>query len=255
MRLDQMRAIGLAALGLAAVVALSACASGAASSPSASGSGSGGTEPATATDLVGVWVTGESYHSPKQPRLDVAADGTWTGSDGCNGTEGTWSVAADGSLSVTAGLSTLIGCDGADLPGMFSKAALAYLDGESLVLADADGAPVVTLVAEPADGASATPSTAGVLGTWSADAPQGTEVFLTFTDGKVTGKDGCNNLMGSWSASDGTTIVLSGLASTMMYCEGVDTWLAKAVGLTIEGDTAVVVDDSGAQIGTLHHQG
>ncbi|MFB2597941.1 META domain-containing protein [Herbiconiux sp. P17] len=249
MKLDAVKTRGLAAIGLAAVLALSACASGA-STPSSTG-GATEADPATEADLVGAWVTGESYGGPDVPFLDFADDGTWTGSDGCNGAQGEWAVAADGSLTVSAGPSTLIACDGVSLPGMLANAALAYVDGGSLVLADAEGAPVVTLVTAPA---GTVPDAAGsVIGTWSADAPQG--AFLTFTDGKVTGKDGCNNLMGSWSAATGGSIVLSGLASTMMYCEGVDTWLSKAVGLTLDGPTAVVLDDTGNQIGTLTKQG
>jgi heat shock protein HslJ len=247
MKLDAVKTLGLAAIGLVAAVALGACASG--SSGPTSTSGAAEPVPATATDLVGAWVTGESYDSPNVPFLDFADDGTWTGSDGCNGVLGDWAVAADGSLTVSAGLSTLIACDGAALPSMLTDAARALVDGPSLLLTDTDGAIVVTLVKAPE---GAVPEAAGsVIGTWSADAPQGAEVFLTFTDGKVTGKDGCNNLMGSWSAGTGDSVVLSGLSSTMMYCEGVDTWLSKAVGLTLDGETAVVVDDTGTQIGTL----
>ncbi|MCS5719226.1 META domain-containing protein [Herbiconiux sp. CPCC 205763] len=254
MKLHAVTTLGLAALGLAAVMSLGACASGAsspASSP-ASTNGAGEADPATEADLVGAWVTSESYGSPNTPFLDFADDGTWTGSDGCNGVQGEWAVAADGSLTVSAGPSTLIACDGAALPAMLSSAAVAFIDGDSLVLADAEEEALVTLVRAP-DGM--VPGAGGVIGTWTADAPDGVDVFLTFTDGKVTGKDGCNNLMGSWSAGEGSSVVLSGLASTMMYCEGVDTWLSKAVGLTLDGRTAVVLDDTGTMIGTLTKQG
>ncbi|SDZ08637.1 META domain-containing protein [Herbiconiux ginsengi] len=251
MKLGAATNLGLGAIGLAVVLALSACASG--SSTPSSTAGAAEADPATATDLVGAWVTEESYDSPDVPFLDFADDGTWTGSDGCNGVEGEWAVAADGSLTVSAGMSTLIACDGAALPKMLTGAVLALIDGDSLLLTDSDGAAVVTLVPAPE---GTVPDAAGsVIGTWSSDAQQGAEVFLTFTDGKVTGKDGCNNLMGSWSAGAGGSIVLSGLASTMMYCEGVDTWLSKAVGLTLDGRTAVVVDDTGTSIGTLTRQG
>jgi heat shock protein HslJ len=251
MKRDAVTTWGLAVIGLAAALVLSACAAGT-STPSAS-NGSGEADPATAADLVGVWVTGESYDSPDVPFLDFADDGTWTGSDGCNGAQGEWAVAADGSLSVSAGPSTLIACDGAALPSMLTTASLALIDDGSLALTDEDGSVVVTLIRAPEG--TVPEAAGGVIGTWSADAPQGSEVFLTFTDGKVTGKDGCNNLMGSWSAGDGSTVVLAGLASTMMYCEGVDTWLSKAVELRLDGDTAIVLDDGGAQIGTLTRRG
>jgi len=88
------------------------------------------------------------------------------------------------------------------------------------------------------------------VGTWtSADDP---EVFLGLGDDfRVAGKDGCNRLIGSWSSSDDSTVQLGSIASTMMYCDGVDTWLSQASVLRIDGSTAVVLDPDGAEIGTL----
>jgi heat shock protein HslJ len=137
------RSLTVAAVGLAAV-ALAACAS-------SSGAGPDGSTPATHEDLVGAWVTGETYSAPDQPYLAFADDGTWKGSDGCNRTSGDWSVADDGSLTTTAGFSTLIGCQGAPLPKLLGESALAYLDSGTLVLADADGATLLELVPAPAD--------------------------------------------------------------------------------------------------------
>jgi heat shock protein HslJ len=244
------KSLGLAALGLAAAIALSACASGAGQSGS-----SGEADPATAADLVGAWVTGQQYDAPDVPFLQFADDGTWTGSDGCNGAQGDWSIAADGTLTATAGMQTLIACDGAALPTMLTEATLALIDGDSLVLTDSEGAAVVSLVAAPegtVPGSAVPDAAADVVGTWTAEAPDGVEVFLTFAaDQKVSGKDGCNSLMGSWTTGSDGTVDVSSLASTMMYCEGVDTWLSKAATVSIDGDTATVSDATGAEIGTL----
>ncbi|MGA4670004.1 META domain-containing protein [Propionibacteriaceae bacterium Y1923] len=50
------------------------------------------------------------------------------------------------------------------------------------------------------------------------------------TDGRVTGSDGCNRLMGRWAfdEDDIDIVTLSQMASTMMFCEGVDDWLKRA---------------------------
>lgn len=89
-----------------------------------------------------------------------------------------------------------------------------------------------------------------VVGSWG-DAAQRDEPSLEFSnDGKVTGTDGCNRLMGSFSEHDGT-VQFKQLASTMMYCEGVDTWLSNAATAKLSGDTLTISDDSGANIGQL----
>jgi heat shock protein HslJ len=129
-------------IGLVAT-ALTACAS--------SGAAGGPGAPATESDLVGSWVTGETYATaPNEPYLTFSDDGSWKGSDGCNGGAGSWSVGADGAITATAsGFSTLIGCEGAPLPKYLTSSRAAYLDGDSLVLADDAGETLVTLVPAP----------------------------------------------------------------------------------------------------------
>jgi hypothetical protein len=75
--------------------------------------------------------------------------------------------------------------------------------------------------------------------------------FLAFTeDGKVSGSDGCNALSGEWEL-EGTTIDFSDMASTLMACEGVDTWLSALDAATISGETMTILDDADTEIGTL----
>lgn len=86
-------------------------------------------------------------------------------------------------------------------------------------------------------------------GTWGEDGeglPQ-----LTFeADGVLTGTDGCNRLSGTWEI-DGETVEFGPLISTLMACEGVDTWLAQGASATIDGDVLTVLDEEGNEIGTL----
>ncbi|MWV50165.1 META domain-containing protein [Rathayibacter sp. VKM Ac-2803] len=102
-------------------------------------------------DLVGRWVTGVSYDSPEVPFLLIADDGTWTGSDGCNGAQGEWSIDGEGALSVEAGMSTQIACDGVALPTIFSSSAMASIDGGRLRLFDDAGATTVKLARSTTD--------------------------------------------------------------------------------------------------------
>ena len=103
--------------------------------------------PATLTvgSIVGRW-TPEGVDTSTGANVEFAADGTWTGSDGCNGGEGRWAIGANGGFLATSGASTLIACDGALVPSWVSQAQLAGLDGDVLVLLDRDGAELGRLV-------------------------------------------------------------------------------------------------------------
>jgi heat shock protein HslJ len=114
-----------------------------------------------------------------------------------------------------------------------------------LVLAAAAVA-ALTLAACSSGGANE----ASVVGTWGTPDAQG-EPSLTFEeDGSYSGTDGCNRVGGEWNA-DGSTIDLGNMISTMMYCEGVDTWLVNAGTAELSGDTLTFSDRDGAEIGTL----
>ncbi|MFD4422522.1 META domain-containing protein [Agromyces sp. NPDC058484] len=88
------------------------------------------------------------------------------------------------------------------------------------------------------------------VGTWGdAGAPAEPSLGLA-SDGALTGTDGCNRLMGSWS-DDAETITFEDVASTRMACPDVDTWLSALATGTIAGETLTVFDADGAEIGTL----
>ena len=88
------------------------------------------------------------------------------------------------------------------------------------------------------------------IGAWG-DTTTPTEPSLVLADdGTLTGTDGCNRLSGGWSA-DGDTVTFDQVASTRMFCEGVDTWLSGLATATISGAEMTVLDASGAELGTL----
>lgn len=68
--------------------------------------------------------------------------------------------------------------------------------------------------------------------------------------GFVTGSDGCNRLSGQWFLTDGE-LTFQQLGGTKMACEGVDTWLSKAAGASIDGDVMTVTDAAGQALGEL----
>jgi hypothetical protein len=72
--------------------------------------------------------------------VEFVGDGTWTGSDGCNGGSGGWVIADGGEFVASSGPSTLIGCDGAPVPAWVATARLVGLEGSALVLLDRAGA-------------------------------------------------------------------------------------------------------------------
>jgi hypothetical protein len=101
----------------------------------------GGLRPAAAADLVGRWVPSDpaGTRAPQPPFVQLAADGGWTGSDGCNGQGGRWVAGSAGSFLAVAGAQTLIGCAGADVGGWLSAASRAGITGDELVLLDPTG--------------------------------------------------------------------------------------------------------------------
>lgn len=119
--------------------------------------------------------------------------------------------------------------------------ALALALGVSACAADAGAGP-----AEPASASS-------VQGTWGN--PENTrEPSLDLgTDGRLSGTDGCNRLMGSWTFDDGT-VHFSEMGMTMMACPDVEQWLSGAVSAVPDGETLRLYDAAGAQIGTLTRQ-
>lgn len=97
-----------------------------------------GLAPPTREHLLGRWVP-ESGAAESDSHLLVDEDGTYSASDGCNGSGGAWALGGAGRVLATSGLSTAIGCDGQPVGMWFASAVRAGLDGDVLVLLDRDG--------------------------------------------------------------------------------------------------------------------
>lgn len=236
--MTKSRLMSLGAVVLVGVLALAGCASPGGASRTA----------VNAADLVGTWTIDESFSGPEQPFIAIIDDGSWIGSDGCNRVQGTWELGDAGALTTTAGPSTLMACDGAQLPLAMALATFVQLSGDTLTISSSRDSTVTTLVrsTDPAVGIVDSP-----VGQWvesdDMDAP-----FLTLSaDGTLSGSDGCNNLVGEWTLADDGAVQLGPLASTRKFCEGVDTWLSLAETARIQGGVMTIQDAAGETLGQL----
>jgi heat shock protein HslJ len=76
---------------------------------------------------------------PDDPVLVFKANGTWTGSDGCNGLQGTFSIGQRGAFSATSGPQHMIGCDNVPHTGVLTAAKRVAITGDTLQFFGADG--------------------------------------------------------------------------------------------------------------------
>jgi hypothetical protein len=93
-------------------------------------------------DLSGRWVPTDDV-GDHPAYVEFAADGTWTGSDGCTDTGGSWLAGPDGVFLATARtLMTFVACPGVGVAPQVGAARRIGTDGPTVVFLDADGVPV-----------------------------------------------------------------------------------------------------------------
>jgi len=76
---------------------------------------------------------------PEDPVLVFKPDGTWTGSDGCNGLQGTYTIGQRGAFTATVGPQHLVGCENVPHTGVLHAAKRIAVSGDTLQLFGADG--------------------------------------------------------------------------------------------------------------------
>lgn len=120
-------------------------------------------------------------------------------------------------------------------------------------VAAAIAAVALTLTACANGGGSASPTpspSAQATGTWGDSVSESSPYLTLGSDGKVSGSDGCNRILGTWKAA-GERIDFGDVATTRMACQGVDTWLSGMASATVDGDQMTVQDADGKTLGTL----
>lgn len=212
---------------------------------------------AAASDAVGAWgnPTGMTTGWVIEPSLNLAADGTLTGSDSCNRLHGSWSE-DDGTITFHDVVSPGMVC-GAEDPESFdtwlSGLASATVDGNVLTVLDAGGTEIGTLDRASDIDPTTVPSgdAEAFFGTWGVADTEREPSIVIAADGTYGGSDGCNFFDGLWWI-EGDTLDFGFRLSTDRGClPDTDDWLNHHATATVDGDTITVFDGSGAEIGTL----
>jgi hypothetical protein len=99
-----------------------------------------GVRPITAKQLQRRWVPKGAYAGNGRAFVAFADDRTWTGSDGCNGAGGRYSLGDFGEVLTTSGPTTLIGCENSPAPVWVTQARRLGLVNGTLPLYDAEAA-------------------------------------------------------------------------------------------------------------------
>lgn len=76
---------------------------------------------------------------------------------------------------------------------------------------------------------------------------------LSFSAEAINGTDGCNRLSGSWTQEETGRIRFEDVASTRMYCDWVNTWLAELDSAVIDNDELHVFNASGVEMPGYPH--
>jgi heat shock protein HslJ len=210
----------------------------------------------TPSSLVGTWATGTNYGTPEQPFVHFSADLTWVASDGCDRVRGTWRVERNGSLNTIAGPQAPLVCSGSPLPiAMLRASGVSLADGQ-ISLRSWDNAPTLTL--QRASSAIVRQQQFPI-GYWAQERTPDAPFLAIRADGTFIGNDGCNALAGEWTSRGSNAVRLGVAATTRRACEGVDSWLNKAVLAKANGGTLTLRNQGGVVIGTLssldHSQG
>lgn len=88
-----------------------------------------------------------------------------------------------------------------------------------------------------------------VVGLWGETDPKGPSLQFA-ANGNFNGADGCNRLAGEWKPLADGSVDLGNMIATLMYCEGVDTWLNYATRAKVDGDVLIIFSET-SEIGRL----
>lgn len=190
--------------------------------------------------------------------LTFNEDGTVTGTSGCNGLGGDYTVQDD---QITFGkfVSTLMACEEPLMAQeeaahrVMTDTATYKIEGSTLTITNNDNVLVFTR------GTLSTPESAVLIGAWRltsygpretlSSALEDVQAGLTFNaDGTLTGTSGCNEFGGNYTV-DGNEIALTEIVSTLMLCdtpimgqeEAMYQVLSELVAFHVEGNTLTIM--------------
>lgn len=89
-----------------------------------------------------------------------------------------------------------------------------------------------------------------IIGRWAPE--PGSRAFLDFADdGALTGSDGANRIVTSWEADGDGSAAITQFLTTQMAAPGMKTWVGRARGARVDGDTLIVLDSAGNRLGEM----
>jgi heat shock protein HslJ len=101
---------------------------------------------ATAQTVVGTWrpvrLSGFATLKaarPDDPTITFKADGSWVGSDGCNGLEGTYTIGQRGEFTSKSGAQRMVGCDNVPHTAVLAATKRITIDKTGLTFYAGDG--------------------------------------------------------------------------------------------------------------------
>jgi heat shock protein HslJ len=238
---------------------------------SACTSGSAQGAPQDTSSLIGSWkLTAHGHADAPTPAVEgveagltFSEDGTVSGSSGCNGLGGDYSVEGD---KITFGefVSTLMACEDPIMKQeesthkVMTDTATYKIEGDTLTITNNDTVLIFTRGAFTSDEPS---EPASLTGTWTLTAYGTTdtvssaladvEANLSFNeDGTVTGTSGCNEFGGNYTV-ESNQITFEEIVSTLMLCdsalmgqeEAMQQVLTEAATYQIEGNTLTITNN------------
>jgi heat shock protein HslJ len=175
------------------------------------------------------WILTELNGAPALSETTVTlnfADGSATGSDGCNNYRAGYVVDGD-AITFQPGMSTMMACpepimaQTAGFSAALAATSTYTTDGSTLALLDASGTAVATFSAVSTDLAGTSwdvhSYNNGIQAVVSLVA--GSSITVEFgADGVVSGSSGCNTYSGAYTSDGVGSITIGPLASTRMMC-------------------------------------
>lgn len=168
----------------------------------------------------------------KEPFIQLQkSDNRYTGSGGCNGLGGTFTLEDNGRIKFSQGMSTMMACENMEIEQGLNKALIATdnytLKGDTLALNKARMASLARFVQ-----VESTSKALVINGTWEVDYLSGTRIAFDglfpnkkptinfdLPSTKATGSGSCNTYNTSFTI-EGNKIKFGKLMSTEMACEG-----------------------------------
>lgn len=92
------------------------------------------------------------------------------------------------------------------------------------------------------------------LGAWGIEERGQTSLEFVLEDFRVSGSDGCNRVFGSWELNEDGSVELKQMASTMMFCQDVETWMSGASTVNVIDGVLVVTNAEATVIGSLERR-